>query len=146
MELMKAAPTFWRVSYPKNSDSAEVLTKQASPYRQAVFDRIIGVLSGHFGGVIDASNVALSTSEKSYRTRGLWVSPEARRSGVAKLLMTAAFEQARREGCSTVWTFPRESSMPFYSSMGFTQVGAMIGINDPLAGEFGPNSYAIAKL
>ncbi len=129
MELMKAAPTFWLVSY--------ALAKNA-PKPQAVSEKVVGVLSGHFGGVIQG--------KRSYRTRGLWVSEEDRRSGAAKLLMTAAFEQATREACNLVWTFPRESSIRFYNSMGFKQVGAMIGTADPGAGEFGPNCFALAEI
>lgn len=101
----------------------------------------MAVLSGHFGGIIDASCVGLSTNEKSYRTRGLWVPEEMRRHGVARKLMDAAFAQARIDKCLVVWTFPRISSLPFYKSMGFIQVGEKTA-----DGEFGPNCYAIVKL
>ncbi len=119
MELMKATPTFWRVSYSQDSTG------------------IVGVLSGHFGGIVDG--------KRSFRTRGLCVAEEARRSGVAGSLMAAARDQAKRETCESVWTFPRASSMPFYESMGFRVVGDWLGNDDPGAGEFGPNCFALAR-
>jgi GNAT superfamily N-acetyltransferase len=120
MELMKSNPSFWRVLRTGET---------------------VGVLSGHFGGLVEG-NKGL---QRSYRTRGLWVSTEVRRQGVAKLLMQAAFNQAADENCFAVWTFPRESSMPFYESVGFRRVGNWIGVNDPGAGEFGPNCYALVR-
>lgn len=127
MSLMQSSASFWRIV--QTADGA-----------------ILGVLSGHFGGLIDATDIGLSAKTSSYRTRGLWVSPSIRRAGAAGMLMTSAFEQARREKCASVWTFPRKSSMPFYESAGFIRVGEWIGENDPGAGEFGPNCYAVAKL
>ena len=124
MSLMNAPATFWRLVRTGTKPTPET---------------ILGVLSGHFGGEIE------SPAERSYRTRGLWVSPEVRRAGGASMLMTAAYDQALKEGCPTVWTFPRESSMPFYESMGFKRVGPWIGENDPGAGEFGPNCYALYR-
>ena len=123
MTLMSATTTFWSV-------------------RNKSDNRIIGVLSGHFGGVIEGKpGVA-----RAYRTRGLWVADDMRRIGVAKLLMEAAFKQARAEKCPYVWTFPRESSIIFYESMKFVRAGDWIGVDNPLAGEFGPNCYALAQL
>lgn len=124
MPLMQSTATFWRL-VPTDAEPTP--------------ENILGVLSGHFGGEIE------SPSERSYRTRGLWVSPEVRRAGGASMLMTAAFEQAAQENCPLVWTFPRESSMSFYESMGFKQVGPWIGEDDAGAGEFGPNCYAIYR-
>lgn len=122
MTLMSATASFWSV--------------------QLNDGRTVGVLSGHFGGVIEGEpGVA-----RAYRTRGLWVANDVRRQGVAKLLMEAAFEQARNEKCPFVWTFPRETSMKFYESMKFARVGDWIAIDNPLAGEFGPNCYALTRL
>lgn len=125
MSLMQTVPTFWRLVRTGTEPTPE---------------NVLGVLSGHFGGEIN------SPTERSYRTRGLWVSHDVRRAGGASMLMTAAYEQAAKENCKSVWTFPRESSMPFYESMGFIRVGPWIGINDPGAGEFGPNCYAVYRM
>lgn len=129
MSLMNSKPTFWCVS-------SEARTNETSSDA-----RTIGVLSGHFGGIISTD----SGTERAYRTRGLWVAPESRGKGVARTLMQAAFEQASTENCTLVWTFPRQTSMPFYKSMGFSLVGSWIGNNDPRAGEFGPNGFALAN-
>jgi GNAT superfamily N-acetyltransferase len=118
MSLMSASPTF----FIAKTDT-----------------RIVGVLSGHFGGLIEQSP-GNGVQERAYRTRGLWVQSESRRQGVAQALMKAAFLQARTENCALVWTFPRQSSMNFYRAMGFHQEGEWH------TGEFGPNCYAIARL
>jgi GNAT superfamily N-acetyltransferase len=123
LELMKAPASFWRLRIEK-----ENLT--------------VGVLSGHFGGLIDRENRQV----RGYRTRGLFVGPQFRGHGASKILMTAALAQANREACEVAWTFPRQSSMPVYEKLGFKMVGQWIGENDPGAGEFGPNCYAIKHL
>ena len=94
---------------------------------------ILGVLSGHFGGLID--------DQRSYRTRGLWVSTAVRRNGIARALMNAATAQAKKENCTLIWTFPRESSISFYESVGFKRVGEWVD-----SGEFGPNIYALKTI
>lgn len=124
MSLMQESPSFWRVvRAPRN--------------REDTVRQTVGVLSGHFGGLIDGT--------RAYRTRGLWVAESVRRHGVGQMLMGAAFEQAGKERCSAIWTFPRQSSMAFYETMGFNRVGAWIGVDDPGAGEFGPNCYALSE-
>lgn len=128
MQLMQAAPTFW-LARENSHDRAD-----AGP--------IAGVLSGHFGGVVDNAGAIV----RSYRTRGLWVAPAHRGQGVAKRLMLAAFAQAQAEDCPLVWTFPRQSSMPFYSALGFRVYGDWLGADDPFAGEFAPNAFAAAAV
>lgn len=127
MSLMRSAPSFWRIVQTQDGE-------------------ILGVLSGHFGGTVMAPSLGIPNLAGSYRTRGLWVSPSIRRAGAAGMLMSAAFDQARKEQCASVWTFPRQSSMSFYESAGFSRVGDWIGKDDAGAGEFGPNCYALAKL
>lgn len=112
MSLMRAPAHFWIARTPEH---------------------ILGVLSGHFGGIID--------NQRSYRTRGLWVSTVARRHGMARALMNAATTQAKKENCTLIWTFPRKSSISFYESVGFQRVGEWID-----SGEFGPNIYALKTI
>lgn len=132
MTLMSASPTFWRARISGSPSGGTA-------------PQIVGVLSGHFGGVISIGESELQVDEdvRSFRTRGLWVAATHRRQGTARLLMNAALEQAKRENCAAAWTFPRQSSMPFYESLGFVRIGPWIGENDPRAGEFGPNAYAL---
>lgn len=128
LELMKAPASFWRLRLEKES-------------------LIVGVLSGHFGGLIDTMNHdGKNRQVRSYRTRGLFVDPRFRGHGASKVLMTAALVQAKHEACEVAWTFPRQSTMPVYEKLGFKMVGQWIGENDPGAGEFGPNCYAINYL
>lgn len=127
MSLMQAAPSFWVVLEESESQSP---------------GRIVGTLSGHFGGTIQLE----SNSLRSFRTRGLWVNSLFRKRGIARLLMSAASEQAEQEDCDVLWTFPRQSSMPAYERLGFQKFGEWIGSNDPGAGEFGPNCYALFDL
>ncbi|MDZ4083034.1 MAG: GNAT family N-acetyltransferase [Bdellovibrionales bacterium] len=134
LELMKAPASFWCL-------------------RQQSENLIVAVLSGHFGGLIEVKNHGSQEriSEtvrpvRSYRTRGLYVDPRFRGHSASKILMTAALEQAKREACEVAWTFPRQSTMPVYEKLGFKMVGQWIGENDPGAGEFGPNCYAINYL
>jgi len=143
MSLMKSQPTFWRIINQAQSAGPNVSAQSATPNSPDT----LGVLSGHFGGWITDESAPLGAEgeRRSYRTRGLWVDPKHRGKGFARLLMLAAFKQAKKENCEIVWTFPRKTSMPFYQEMGFKLVGSWIGENDSLAGEFGPNGFALAK-
>ena len=136
LELMQAPASFWRIRM------AESKFKESEP-------ATIAVLSGHFGGIIPATNVENDNSAKlmrSFRTRGLFVAPEFRGLGASSAIMNAAFTEAKRSGCEVAWTFPRKTAMPAYEKMGFKMVGSWIGENDPGAGEFGPNCFAIRHL
>jgi GNAT superfamily N-acetyltransferase len=71
-------------------------------------DRILGVNSGHS-----------CPGSNSYRSRGLWVNPRYRGQGIGQSLLQAAIEQGRKEGRTTVWSYPRKSSWPTYAAVGF---------------------------
>jgi GNAT superfamily N-acetyltransferase len=136
LELMQAPASFWRIR------TVEKEVNETPP-------RVIAVLSGHFGGIIPPPVVQNSDSTKlirSFRTRGLFVDPEYRGSGAASAIMKAALIEAKESGCEAAWTFPRKTAMPAYEKMGFKMVGNWIGENDPGAGEFGPNCFAIRNL
>lgn len=128
LELMKAPASFWRLRLENENIN-------------------IGVLSGHFGGLIGPGGSFGERKEvRSYRTRGLYVDPKFRGQGASRTLMTEALAQAKREACEVAWTFPRQSSMPVYGKLGFKMVGQWIGENAPGAGGFGPNCYALRHL
>lgn len=136
LDLMQAPASFWRIR------TVEKKINGTPPH-------VIAVLSGHFGGFIPAPNVQNSDSAKlirSFRTRGLFVVPEFRGLGAASAIMKAALIEAKKSGCEAAWTFPRKNAMPAYEKMGFKMVGSWIGENDPGAGEFGPNCFAIRYL
>lgn len=88
--------------------------------------RLVGVNSG------------FETGQGWYRSRGIWVDPEASGQGIGRALLDALEAKARALGCHTLWTIPRQSAMPFYARCGFEQT---TGFFDEGV-EFGPNCYA----
>ena len=70
-------------------------------------DKIIGVNSGH------------KCSDNSYRSRGLFVFPEFRHTGIATKILKATIEQGKVEGCSFVWSYPRKTSWRAYKQADF---------------------------
>ncbi len=83
----------------------------------AIYDdkKLIGVNSGH------------KTTNKLYRSRGLWVDPDYRKQGIAQLLFGSTETQARLEGCDAVWSIPRKTALPAYQRFGFETVGDFFG-------------------
>jgi GNAT superfamily N-acetyltransferase len=69
--------------------------------------KIVGVNSGH------------RCSDNSYRSRGLWVYTDYRSQGIGQLLLKATIDQAVHEKCSMIWSYPRFTSWPTYSRVGF---------------------------
>ena len=92
--------------------------------------KIIGVNSG------------FQTNDCSYRSRGIWVDQNFRRTGVATMLMEAVENQAKKENCSVLWSIPRKSALSFYENFGFTKMGEFFDEGM----EFGPNCYATKRI
>ena len=76
--------------------------------------KLIGVNSGH------------RTSDMHYRSRGIWVDPKYRKSGVAQHLFNVTELQAKRENCEMIWSLPRETALSAYTKFGFETVGGFI--------------------
>ena len=74
-------------------------------------NKIIAVNSGHM------------SSKNHYRSRGLWVHEQFRKKGLAQLLLSATTLQAKKEGCSVIWSIPRKEALPTYKASGFTEEG-----------------------
>ena len=72
---------------------------------------LVGVNSGH------------RTKDNLYRSRGIWVSPNFRKTGVSQILFDMTESQAKIEGCDTIWSIPRKSALPAYTKFGFQTVG-----------------------
>jgi ribosomal protein S18 acetylase RimI-like enzyme len=70
-------------------------------------EKIIGVNSGH------------GCRDGSYRSRGLWVHPNCRKKGIGRSLLQEAVNQGMKEQCKMIWSYPRQSSWPTYSGVGF---------------------------
>ena len=73
--------------------------------------KLIGVNSGH------------RSSEVEYRSRGIWVDPSFRKTGVSQLLFDMTQDQAMSEGCDMMWSIPRKTALPAYTKFGFMTVG-----------------------
>jgi GNAT superfamily N-acetyltransferase len=74
--------------------------------------KIVGVNSGH------------KCSDNSYRSRGLWVHLDYRKKGIGRLLLQETINQGIKEQCTMIWSYPRKSSWPTYSSVGFELASA----------------------
>jgi len=77
-------------------------------------NKLVGVNSGH------------KTTDKQYRSRGVWVDPEYRKRGVAQMLFLMTAHQAKVEGCEMLWSIPRKTALPAYTKFGFKTVGDYI--------------------
>ena len=77
-------------------------------------NKLVGVNSGH------------KTTDKQYRSRGIWVNPEYRKRGVAQMLFLMTAHQAKVEGCEMLWSIPRKTALPAYTKFGFQTVGDYI--------------------
>ena len=91
-------------------------------------DILVGVNSGHKAELIDG--------RQYYRSRGIYVNPKYRGQGIAQELLKATEEQGKLEGCTHIWSMPRESSLKTYLNFGFEVHGDKI-----VDMEFGPNFY-----
>lgn len=91
---------------------------------------LVGVNSGH------------KTKDNLYRSRGIWVSPNFRKTGVSQILFDMTESQAKLEGCDTIWSIPRKSALPAYTKFGFQTVGDFFDEGM----EFGPNIYVKKEL
>ena len=72
---------------------------------------LIGVNSGH------------QTSDRHFRSRGIWVESSFRKTGVAQLLFSMLEESAIDCGCEMIWSIPRKTALPAYTKFGFETVG-----------------------
>jgi len=76
-----------------------------------------------FGYIIDSKIVGVNSghrcSDNSYRSRGLWVHLNYRKQGIGQLLLQATVGQAVEEKTKMIWSYPRKTSWPTYSKVGF---------------------------
>jgi GNAT superfamily N-acetyltransferase len=93
---------------------------------------------GEMAGVISG----YLTGEVHYRSRGLYLFPAWRGRGASRLLFSAVFAQAQKEGCRTIWSLPRQDAWPAYAARGFERKSEWFTKNM----EFGPNCVAICSL
>lgn len=82
-------------------------------------------------------NSVTECSDGSYRSRGLWVDPNYRNKGYAKLLLEYGISIAGHNHVSYIWSMPRHSALPAYLSAGFQQTSEWFDKDV----EFGPNCF-----
>lgn len=85
----------------------ESMSTIPSFFAYMIDNRIAGVNSGHM------------CKDNSYRSRGVYVFPEYRKSGVGTELLVATINQGRLEGANYAWSYPRQSSWNTYKSAGY---------------------------
>ena len=74
-----------------------------------VDDNIVGVNSAH------------RSSEKEFRSRGLYVFEKYRNKGIGKKLLEYSIDLGKLEGCKTCWSVPRKTALSTYLAAGFNQ-------------------------
>ena len=85
-------------------------------------------------------NSGFRTTDTLYRSRGIWVNPDYRKQGIAQLLFDVLEEQAIEEGCTDMWSYPREGSHRAYLKFGFDMT------SDWYDDLFGRNCYVLKQI
>jgi len=101
----------WPYSWPDKEIDMEIFNYDATFFGVFSKQKLIGVNSGH------------KSSEVEYRSRGIWVDPAFRKTGVAQTLFDMTAEQALTEGCEMIWSIPRKTALKAYTKFGFMTVG-----------------------
>lgn len=91
-------------------------------------DKIVGVNSG------------FKTDDIQYRSRGLFVITEFRMKGIATQLLQSTYNQAKKEDCKILWSYPRLEALNVYLKFGFQKVSCFE------ENEFGTNCYVIKRV
>ena len=105
----------WPYSWPEKEIDMEIFNYDATFFGVFSKQKLIGVNSGH------------RSSEVEYRSRGIWVDPAFRKTGVSQLLFDMTQDQAMSEGCEMIWSIPRKTALPAYTKFGFMTVGDYFG-------------------
>ena len=109
----------------------EIYKKYAPSFFKLTIDnQIVGVVSGH------------KSDQESFRLRGIYIKKQYRKQKLSLLLFSAISDQAKKENCSNVWSFPRDKSLQSYISAGFVQTSKFLNTNDI---KYGPNCFVILK-
>ena len=101
----------WPYSWPEQEIDMEIFNYDATFFGVFSKQKLIGVNSGH------------KSSEVEYRSRGIWVDPAFRKTGVSQVLFDITAEQALNEGCEMIWSIPRKTALKAYTKFGFMTVG-----------------------
>lgn len=100
-------------------------------------------VGARFNGKLVGVNSVFKTADLEVRSRGIWVDPEHRMSGIGFAVMDACIELIKnKENAKSIWSAPRESALAFYQKCGYTKTSEFT--HDGF--EFGPNCYVLKKI
>jgi len=119
----------WPFSWPEKEFDMSIFDYDATFFGVFSKQKLIGVNSGH------------RSSEVEYRSRGIWVDPAFRKTGVSQLLFEMTEDQAMSEGCEMIWSIPRKTALKAYTKFGFQTVGDYFGTETSDA-----NIYVIKRI
>ena len=91
---------------------------------------------------IIGANSGFKTSDKVYRSRGLYVDPAYRKQEISQILLRQAILQGKKEECHWIWSMPRKTTLPVYQKVGFKKRGKWL--NEEV--EFGPRCLTTRQI
>ena len=110
-------------------------------FDKSIEDNVPTFFGAFIGGECVGVNSGHATNEEEYRSRGMYVMPDHRHKGISQCLLKTVEIQAKIEKKITLWSMPRESSLPAYKKFGFDVVSDFF---DDM--EFGPNCFVVKLL
>lgn len=119
----------WPFSWPDTEIDMSIFEYEPVFWGVFMDNMLVGVNSGH------------RSSEVEYRSRGIWVDPSYRKTGVAQMLFEMTQHQARIEQCEMIWSIPRKTALKAYTKFGFQTVGDYFGTETADA-----NIYVIKRI
>ena len=104
------------------------------------FDHKVTFLLLYEGNHIAGCNSGHMCSDNTYRSRGLYVFPEYRKTGYATSLLKHTINIGKDEHACSVWSYPRYESWSSYGAAGFSLITSWE------KSETGTNAYCIYKV
>ena len=87
-------------------------------------------------------NSGFRTSDKVYRSRGLYVDPTYHNQEISQILLKQAILQGKKEYCHWIWSMSQKSALPAYQKIGFKKRGKWLDESI----EFGPNCLVTRQI
>ena len=87
-------------------------------------------------------NSGFKTSDKVYRSRGLYVDPTYHNQEISQILLRQSILQGKKEECHWIWSMSQKSVLPVYQKIGFKKRGKWL--NEGI--EFGPNCLVTRQI
>lgn len=125
--------TIWSQDlWPHRVSAIEPLSAMTWPYSHnpdaidmKIFDYEATFWGAYCGTDLVAVNSGHRTNATEYRSRGIWVMPALRNTGIAQTLFALTEHQARLEHCDMIWSLPRLTALRAYQRHGFETQGGI---------------------